>query len=132
MTPCHVVGGRDTHYPTVRINGKTHRLHRLVYEQHHGPIPAGMDICHICDVKRCINPEHLFLGTRLDNVRDMWNKGREIKGEKHKLALLTDDAVREIRATPRGPRTIVQLAEKYGVSQAAIKHARYRQSWKHV
>ena len=50
--------------------------HRQAWVQNFGPIPKGMYVCHTCDVRNCINPEHLFLGTQSDNIRDMATKGR--------------------------------------------------------
>lgn len=50
--------------------------HRWAWELLRGPIPAGMFLCHKCDVRNCVNPDHLFVGTQQDNVNDMWKKGR--------------------------------------------------------
>lgn len=57
--------------------------HRLSWQIHHGPIPAGLFVCHRCDVKRCVRPDHLFLGTRQENMDDMKRKGRQAHGPTH-------------------------------------------------
>jgi hypothetical protein len=63
-------------YGQSSFRGKGCRLHRKVYEITKGPIPAGHDVCHSCDVRRCINPKHLWTGTRKDNLVDCLKKGR--------------------------------------------------------
>lgn len=55
--------------------------HRVAWVLERGPIPVGMFVCHTCDVRDCINPDHLFLGTAEDNSRDMVAKGRSLKGD---------------------------------------------------
>lgn len=64
-------------YGRVGIPGKSPVLiHRIAYAQFVGPIPDGMKVCHRCDTPSCVNPDHLFVGTQFDNLRDMWSKGR--------------------------------------------------------
>lgn len=69
-------GGRAHGYGTFGISGKTVRAHRIAYLWAHGTIPDGLEICHHCDVRNCVRPDHLFAGTRSDNMWDMSNKGR--------------------------------------------------------
>lgn len=63
-------------YPQVSINRSIWLAHRLSYTITFGPIPQGLKVCHKCDVRNCINPNHLFLGTQKDNIDDMLKKGR--------------------------------------------------------
>lgn len=64
-------------YGIVSLNGKPRSAHRVSWEVHNGPIPDGLCVLHRCDVKQCINPTHLFLGTKKDNTADMHEKGRD-------------------------------------------------------
>lgn len=63
-------------YGEASINGKRGRVHRLVYEHYNGPVPEGMDVCHTCDTRACIEPSHLWVGTRKQNMEDCLAKKR--------------------------------------------------------
>ena len=65
-------------YGSIGINGKRISAHRFSYETFIGEIPEGMFVCHSCDVKICVNPEHLWVGTQYENMSDMWKKGRAV------------------------------------------------------
>ncbi len=98
---------------------KSVAAHRLAYETHVGKIPEGMFVCHSCDNPKCINPDHLFVGTRQDNVDD-----RERKGRNNHCFKLTDEDVVCIRGYPRKNGIRKHLASKFGVSEHTIKDIR--------
>lgn len=71
-------------YVPVLLNGQKWLGHRLFFTWYKGPIPEGMLVCHTCDIRHCVNPDHLFLGTYLDNNRDKSAKGRHhLQGRTH-------------------------------------------------
>jgi len=86
-------------------------------------------VLHRCDNRRCVNPDHLFLGTRKENLEDMTQKGRRVKGESHGMKRLTEAQVREILASPE---TSHSLADRFSVSDSAIYLIRRRQRWAHL
>jgi hypothetical protein len=105
--------------------------HRRYYEAFRGRVPEGMHVLHKCDNRRCINPEHLFLGTADDNMRDMAQKGRSLSGERNKNCKLTQRQVDEIRGKygMRGV-TLQQLASEYGISAAHVHRIAKDKNWK--
>ncbi len=116
---------------------KTTPAHRFAWELVNGPIPAGMYICHRCDNPPCVRPDHLFLGTHLDNMADMVAKGRgknpRFLGEEHPRAKLTEDDVRAIWARHRaGLESNRKLAKEYMVGRAAIDKIIRRENWAHI
>lgn len=111
--------------------------HRYAYKITKGEIPPGKHICHSCDNRACVNPDHLFCGTPADNCADMWSKGRQqdyknhVKGQRSHLAKLTEDQVLWIRDAYEF-MTLRAIAEKFGVSITPISQIVNRKTWKHV
>ena len=70
-------------YGVIKRKGKTLHAHRVSYELQVGPVPAGLCVCHHCDVRMCVRPDHLFLGTQKDNMQDAVSKGRMATGQDH-------------------------------------------------
>lgn len=69
-------------YGKVSLQGRSVLIHRWIFEQHHGPIPKGILVCHQCDTPQCWNIDHLFAGTSQDNLQDCAKKGRHTNGSK--------------------------------------------------
>lgn len=104
--------------------------HRTAWEIAHGFIPDGLLVLHRCDNPRCVNIAHLFLGTHLDNVRDMLGKGRDrMVGERNHRVKLTADIIREIRMSRE---TGIAIAKRLGVTSKTISCVRGRKVWKHI
>lgn len=142
MSPCTDHGRRgDKHgYSTAKFDGQTTSLHRAVYcRVHHLHLAdiRGKVVMHMCDNPRCINPDHLQLGSHKDNSQDMQTKGRGVhqvyQGEANHKAVLTEPQVIEMRYlfdTKQG--TARSLAAQYGVSLVTASRVCNRRSWQHV
>lgn len=101
--------------------------HRVSWEIHHGPIPAGLFVCHRCDTPSCVRPDHLFLGTPADNTRDMLAKGRHhashaprLAGEAHPQARLTQADVAEIRRQRANNVPLGVIAAAFHISKGHV------------
>jgi len=110
------------------------RAHRSSWIIHNGPIPEGKWVLHKCDVRACVNPDHLFLGDNDSNVADRVAKGRSwrAQGVKHHNATLTDEQVRDIRSRLGPWGAGIALAREYGVSKGIISAIKRGRSWAHV
>lgn len=127
---CWLWTGRTTKgYGVVSIKNHPTYVHRLSYELYKGEIPKGMFVCHSCDVKNCMNPEHLWLGTNQENVTDAVQKKLHSFGEDRPTAKLTDKDVLEIRESTLKMR---KLAILYKVGLSTIWRAKNKVYWKHV
>lgn len=137
---CHVWTGtvNDSGYGLFKIGWKKGqvRAHRYSWELANGKIPEGLFVLHKCDNPICVNPDHLFLGTQADNIKDMDEKGRRVSsriarffGEDHPHSRLTEDQVRKIR---EDSRTQAVIAKDYGVGQMTISRIKTNTTWKHV
>jgi hypothetical protein len=116
-------------YGVIWRDGKNVFAHRAAWELVHGVIPDGLYVLHKCDNPPCVNPAHLFLGTKGENCTDRSMKGRDAFGVANGLAKLTDDKVRCIRSDAR---STTQIAKDYGVSRACIYAVKELQTWRHV
>lgn len=118
-------------------NGHAERAHRLSWIMHNGEIPKDLCVCHKCDNPSCVNPNHLFLGTRADNNHDMQKKGRcdtvkRPKGEQSGNAKLKTEQVLQIRDRYSNGETLSALAKEYPVSVQTIFRIVNRTIWKHI
>lgn len=121
-------------YGSIRFRGRETGAHRVAYELFVGPIPPGLDVLHACDTPPCVRPDHLFLGTQLDNVRDMFAKGRNrtIASELHHSAKLTVEHVREIRRLHASGIARRELARRFAVRPSSIWKILRGKSWRGV
>jgi hypothetical protein len=115
--------------------------HRLAFMLAHGDVPAGKCVLHKCDNPACVNPDHLFLGTKGDNNADRHAKGRTARGEKiaakvrgelNYAARLTESDVRDIRRLAESGLSHGRLARRYRVDQSHITNIVNRKAWAHI
>lgn len=120
----------STGYGTFNWNKKIVSAHRASFVLAKGEIPEGAMVLHKCDVRCCVNPEHLYLGDHTQNMQDMLDRDRSARGEKNAHAKLTSLQVEEIRRTYVKRRgNLMALAKKFGVSRYAIHYVLKRETW---
>jgi hypothetical protein len=149
-------------YGFFKVRGKMWKSHRYAWVLTNGAISNGLFVCHRCDVRHCVRPDHLFLGNAFDNMSDAARKGRMPSGERSWARLhperlargerngahthperirrgvaqggakLTDEIVREIRAASGAGESGRSVAARYGVAPVTVSHVIRRYTWKHV
>lgn len=111
--------------------------HRMSYIVHNGAIPKGMLVCHNCDQRSCINPNHLFLGTHQDNTDDMMRKGRHKvidsdRGQLNRFSKLKNEDVLQIRDLGKLGAKAQVIATMFGVTDRNIYDILAEKTWKHL
>lgn len=122
-------------YGVFFLDGKSRRSHRISWSLKYGDIPKDKLVCHKCDVRNCVKPAHLFIGTPADNMRDMKLKGRDKKafGSAQPMAKLKENQIDQIRAMyASGKFSQNFISKKFEVSQTAISHITRAATWRHV
>lgn len=120
-------------YGEVTINRVPLRAHRVVCGEAHGPPPSRDHFaCHSCDNPACINKYHLRWDTHAGNIADRQNRGRQLKGERHHKAKLTETDVREIRKRIASGENNPSIARAFNVSAGTVWYIRNGIHWRHV
>ena len=151
---CWVWTGALTHSGYGKFKVRSYKVvlaHRWAYEVTHGPIPAGLFVCHRCDVPSCVRPSHLFVGTQTDNMKDAaakgrvrgwwssttehpnkgkpmptkgkpWSAARRAKGNRTRRSL-TDQQAQEVYRRWEAGETQAEIADDLGLSQSTISVA---------
>ena len=125
------IAGRG--YGQLTVNGEQVYAHRFAYQWFTGEDPNDFHVCHRCDNPSCVNPDHLFLGTRKDNMQDASAKGRMRNGGRqgtaNAAARITEDDVKAIRSAVGLQK---EIAERFGVSRMIVSKIKTRRTWSHI
>jgi hypothetical protein len=107
----------------------TKLAHRISYELSNGSIPSNMCVCHTCDNPKCVNPQHLWLGTTQDNTEDRHIKNRSARGSKIGTSKLTEAQVKDIKS--KQLRSL-EYCKKYNISDTTVYRIWNNEFWKHI
>jgi len=129
------LNGTKGYYGQIRTGNTMSLAHRVSYELHKGKIPKGKFVLHTCDVPSCVNPDHLFLGTQLDNMLDKKIKNRchSNKGSENGRSKLTEKEVTEIKLLLNSNLFLQkEIAEMFNVAQNTVSSISTGYTWKHM
>lgn len=120
----------------LKVSGrwKTIRAHRYSWELSNGPIPEGLCVLHRCDVRVCVNPKHLFLGTYKDNRQDCIKKKRApiFYGSRNPNSIISEADVVAIREALKGGNTAREVARRFKMSRVQILKIKQKVAWRHI
>lgn len=120
-------------YGQLTFQKKHLETHRASWIAFRGPIPSGMHVLHRCNTRACVNPDHLYLGTNLDNARDRVAAGtarnKPMFGSDHPLAKMNEELAWQIK---NAEGTGKQISERFGVKLPTVQAIRSGRQWKHV
>lgn len=119
-------------YGIIGIDRKSRLAHRVSYAAFIKEIPDGMFVCHRCDNRKCVNPDHLFLGTNAENMADMSAKGRSPRGDRSGKAVLSNEDVKSIKAMLGCGKRIVDIARQFRVNASSISNIKSGRNWSHI
>lgn len=135
-TGCHTwIGAKYRKYGAFRGDNKvTYKAHRWIFEFTNGPIRDGFCVMHKCDNPSCVNPDHLSIGTQLDNMRDMYGKKRANppKGAKHSKAFLSENEVIKIRTLVSTGLSQKEVSKTMKIPYNTLHGIVRRRTWKHL
>lgn len=121
---------RRTGYGRFNHERRIVNAHRHAFQLARGSVPAGYEVCHTCDLRACVNPDHLFLGTHAENMRDMAHKGRGPHGDRSNLAVYAESTVVAIRLAVAGGAPVADAARRFGVPYRSAFRMVTGMTWK--
>jgi hypothetical protein len=122
-------GGLNSGYGQISVDLRPELAHRVSWILHHGSLDGDLCVLHSCDTPRCVRPDHLFLGTRADNMADCVTKGRNARGERMGSARLSAAKVAEIRRLRDRGALLGSLAQSFGVHPVTIHDIVSGKTW---
>lgn len=131
-TGCWLWMHRATALGYPQMSGDGGYAHRASYRAFNGPLADRDVVRHRCDTPRCVNPDHLLVGTQGDNLADMRARQRNARGSRHGLSKLKDKDIYEIRALRERNLTYAQIGEAVGISQSMVGFIVTGKNWRHL